>query len=102
MVVNTPPAGGTDRAPREQSPDRSRQPPGAAVGHAVCAAVGFVATVAFAVLFYSELVAVIGRLQPELLTTTALVFVLFWVWAGIWTAAEAAWEWRSRRTRLER
>ncbi|QZP39431.1 hypothetical protein [Halobaculum magnesiiphilum] len=100
--MNTPPAGGTDRAPRKRSPGSSPSNPRAAVGHALCAAIGFVATVAFAVLFYSELVAAIEGLQPELLTTTALVFVLVWVWAGIWTAAEAAWEWRSRRTRLER
>ncbi|QZX99182.1 hypothetical protein [Halobaculum rubrum] len=64
--------------------------------------VGLAATTAFAVRFYPELVGAVERLQPQLLTSTALVFVLFWMWAAVWVAVEVAWEWRSRRVHTER
>ena len=64
--------------------------------------VGLAATTVFAVRFYPELVATVERLQPQLLTSTALVFVLFWMWAAVWVAVEMAWEWRSRRVHTDR
>lgn len=98
----TPSAGEGKRRSPDRPPNRPRAVAGTTMGHAGCASVGFVVTVALAVTFYPELVAAVGRLGPELLSTTVLVFVLFWLWTGFWIVAEVAWGWRSRRGRPER
>ncbi|MFQ3319033.1 MAG: hypothetical protein ACI80F_001093, partial [Natronomonas sp.] len=47
------------------------------------------ATIVISLLFYSELVAVVGRLQ--LLWSTVLVFILLLMWLGVWLAVELVW-----------
>lgn len=100
--VNTPPTGEANRAPPERPPDQPRTGARTAIAHVGCAVIGFAATAAFAVRFYPELVAAVERLQPQVLTSTALVFALFWVWVSVWIAVEMAWEWRSRHLHTER
>lgn len=100
--MNIPSTGGPNGAPPERPPDRPRAGARTAMGHAGCAVVGFAATIALAVHIYPELVTAVERLQPQLLTSTALVFVLFWMWAAAWIAVEVAWAWRLEHVHLER
>jgi len=98
----TPSAGEGARRSPDRPSNRPRAKMETAICHAGCAVIGFLVTVVLAVRFYPELVVAVGRVGPELLTSTVLVFVLFWLWAGLWIVAEVAWGWRSNRVTPDR
>jgi putative effector of murein hydrolase LrgA (UPF0299 family) len=47
------------------------------------------------VLFYPALVELTKRFQ--MMASTALVFILAFVWVSIWLVIELAWEWQTQR-----
>ena len=65
------------------------------VEYAACCAAGLAAAGAFLLLFYPALVAVTRPLH--VLSSTAIVFVLAWVWIVVWVGVELAWEWHAGR-----
>ena len=60
-----------------------------------CCVTGLVVMCAIAVLFYPVLIAVTQPLQ--ILSSTAVVFVLISVWLLAWVGVVAIWEWRAGR-----
>lgn len=95
VYVYTPPSGKPKAEPRPGAVDPPNARSITPVAHGVCCAVGVATTVGLAALFYPELISAVDRLH--VLSTTALVFLLLWVWIGVWAAAEMTWGWRTAR-----
>lgn len=69
------------------------------VEHCSCGLLGLLATAAIVVAIYPMLVALTQPLF--VLSSTAIVFVLFAIWLVTWLLLELAWEWRAGRLELE-
>lgn len=91
------PHGGEGRRPSANG-TRPREPDFAE--HCACCVTGLVAVSLTALLVYPVLVAATRPLQ--LLSSTAIVFVLVFLWLLVWVAIEIAWEWRAGRIPVER
>lgn len=87
------PHGGLGAEPRR--PPTDRRTGVSVVEHAACCAAGLGAAVLCLVLFYPALVAATRPLH--VLSSTAIVFALAWVWLLVWVGVELAWEWRAGR-----
>lgn len=87
------PRGGGER--RQQTLHTTRTKEVNPVEHGACCLAGLAATGLMALLVYPVLVAVTQPLQ--VLSSTAIVFVLVFLWLLSWLGIEIIWEWRAGR-----